>query len=214
LEEPLDVIAIMSNRGRFGKYGEMKRLDRLRQARIKTSSLRGSVIRSFKLRSPLKRQVNEKTNARICLANVSDGDFIGQLSRRVFNIYGPYGQLVPQWFESGFTMTIIAIMAEEPVGFAMIGHVSKELNLPDFTELMAIAVEPEKQKMGIGTMLIREMEKKAVELKIQRIFLHTAVENLSAQRLFADCGYQKGGIKSGFYPAGQDAVLMSKNLGG
>ena len=165
------------------------------------------------MRPPLKNQVYEKTSTRISLANVSDVDFIGQLSGKVFNIYGPYDELVPQWFESGFTMTIIAVMAEKPVGFAMIGQLYKEQDLHDVSELMAIAVEPEKQKMGIGKMLIREVEKKASELKLQRMFLHTAVENLSAQRLFAECGYQKGGIKSGFYPAGQDAVLMSKNLG-
>lgn len=204
----------MSNRGRFGKYGEMKRFDRLKQARVKTPSLRGSVIKPFMLRSPLKSQRNEKASTRISLAKGSDVDFIGHLSGKVFNIYGPYDKLVPQWFESGFTMTIIAMTAERPVGFAMIGHVSKELNLPDVSELMAIAVEPEKQKMGIGKMLIREVDKKATELNIQRIFLHTAVENLPAQRLFAECGYQKDGIKSGFYPAGQDAVLMSRNITG
>ena len=204
----------MGNRGRFGKYGEMKRLDRLRQARIKTPSLRESVINAFKLRPPPKNQVYEKTTIKIRTAKGSDVGFIGQLSGKVFNIYGPYDKLVPQWFESGFTMTIIGVMAGKPVGFAMIGHVSKELNLPDVSELMAIAVEPEKQKMGIGTMLIREMEKKAAEIKIKRVFLHTAVENLPAQRLFSECGYQKGGIKSGFYPAGQDAVLMSRNITG
>jgi ribosomal protein S18 acetylase RimI-like enzyme len=204
----------MSNRGRFGKYGEIKRFDRLRQARIKTPSLRGQVIKSFKLRHPVKSQVNERTNTSIRLGNFSDEDFIGQLSGKVFNIYGPYDQLVPQWFNSDFTLTMIATIAEKPVGFAMIGHVSKELRLPDVSELMAIAVEPEKQKIGIGTMLIKEMEKKAAKIKIKRVFLHTAVGNLSAQRLFAECGYQKGGTKSGFYPAGQDAVLMYKNLGG
>jgi len=204
----------MGNRGRFGKYGEMKRFDRLRQARIKTSSLHRTEIKPLNLRSPFKKPVFQKDSTQIRLAKGSDVDFIGQLSEKVFKIYGPYDELVPQWFESDFTMTIIAIMAGKPVGFAMIGHVSKELNLPDVSELMAIAVEPEKQKRRIGTMLIREMEKKAADLKIQRVFLHTAVENLSAQRLFAECGYQKGGIKSGFYPEGQDAVLMSKNIAG
>ena len=204
----------MSNRGRFGKYGEMKRFDRLRQARIRSSLLHRTGIKSFNLRFPFKNQANKETDIMIRLTKASDVDFIGELSGKVFNIYGPYDQLVPQWFESDFTMTIIAIMAEKPVGFAMIGQVSKELNLPDITELMAIAVKPKKQKMGIGTMLVREMEKRAAELNIQRIFLHTAVENLPAQSLFAECGYQKGGIKSGFYPAGQDAVLMSKSLEG
>ncbi|MBW1862414.1 MAG: GNAT family N-acetyltransferase [Deltaproteobacteria bacterium] len=202
----------MSNRGRFGKYGEMKRFDRLRQARVKTPSFHGSEIKSFKLRNPLKNQANEKTSTRIRLANISDVDFIGQLSGKVFNIYGPYDELVPQWFGLDFTVSIIAIMVGKPVGFAMIGHLYKKQDLHDVSELMAIAVEPEKQKMGIGKMLIREMEKKASELNIQRIFLHTAVENLPAQRLFVECGYQKDGIKSGFYPAGQDAVVMSKNL--
>jgi ribosomal protein S18 acetylase RimI-like enzyme len=43
--------------------------------------------------------------------------------------------------------------------------------------------------------------------------LHTAEENLSAQKLFLKNGYHPWGMEQGFYPAGQDALLMSKEIG-
>ena len=66
--------------------------------------------------------------------------------------------------------------------------------------------------MGIGEMLIREIDRSANQMNIKRLFLHTATENLSAQNLFFINGYRIHGIKEKFYPGGQDAVMMSKEF--
>ena len=49
-------------------------------------------------------------------------------------------------------------------------------------------------------------------MNITELFLHTAKDNLAALRLFRKNGYHARCIKGVFYPAGQDAVFMSKRI--
>lgn len=202
----------MGNRGRFGKYGETKRFNRLRQAGINRPSPHELQSRPSKLRSSSKKPVYPKARVKISSAGISDASFIGRLSGRVFHIYGPYEDIVTRWFQLEITAAIIATMDKKPVGFAMIGDISNRWNLPHISELLAIAVEPEKQGRGIGEILISEIERKALERNIKRIFLHTAVNNLSARKLFTKNGYRIWEIKRDFYPKGQDAMMMSKEI--
>ena len=203
----------MGSRGRYGKYGEVRRIERLRLAGTMASFLHESGSRPFK-RSPFFRKgVYQKAIVKIRPAMEADTDFISQLSGKVFNIYGPYEDIVPKWFKSGMTTTIIAVMKKKPVGFAMIGNRSGERDLKHVYELLAIAVEPEKQQMGIGQTLMKDIERKAIELVGKKLFLHTAKENHSAQKLFIANGYSPYEIKRNFYPAGQDAVVMSREIG-
>ncbi len=175
----------MSNQGQFGKYGELKKVGILG---------------------------HQGAGIKICPAKASDAAFIGQLSEKVFNIYGPYKDIVSHWFELDLTATLVSLMDSKPAGFAMIGHLSHEKTIPQVSELLAIAVEQETRRVGIGGTLIREIERKAAELDVRRLFLHTATENLSARRLFTKNGYRPSEIKTRFYPEGQDALMMSKEI--
>ena len=163
---------------------------------------------------PCKKPDYQEARAKIRFAKASDSGFIAELSRRVFQIYGPYGDTVSQWFESGTTLTLMVLIDGKNIGFAMIGNLSNDTDLGQVSELLAIAVEPERQRMGMGEILLKEIERRAIDLKVRRLFLHTAKENISAQRLFTRNGYHPWGIKRKFYPAGQDAVVMSKEIGG
>ena len=143
-----------------------------------------------------------------------DAHFLTRLSGEVFKIYGSYEEMVPKWFESEMNVTIIARINRQPVGFAMIGEPFNRYDIQKASELLAIAVDLKKQRKGIGALLLKEVDKKAAELDIKRIFLHTALENLPAQRLFTDNGYRLWEIKKTFYPEGQDAIVMSKVIQG
>ena len=79
-------------------------------------------------------------------------------------------------------------------------------------ELLAIAVEPARQGLGIGELLMREAIGKAQKLEGEMVTLHTAVENRPAQRLFTKCGFVPSGIKKHFYPKGQDALMMYREV--
>jgi len=109
-------------------------------------------------------------------------------------------------------MTLIALQAEIPIGFAMLGRFSNPSQLMLSAELLAIAVRPDKQRIGAGRLLMKEIEEVAVSLGVDRLFLHTAKENLPAQKLFVSCLFTRSELKKKFYPAGQDGLLMFKNL--
>ena len=168
-------------------------------------------------RNQLKNKLSGQTfyvfnRIKLRSADLSDIPFITYLSKEVFNVYGPYDNMVPNWLKLDTTVAIIAQTETYTCGFAMIGDLSDRYDLSGASELLAIGVDPQMQGMGIGDMLIREMEKKAAEINIRRLFLHTATENIKARSLFTRNGYRPWEIKRNFYPAGQDAVVMSKEI--
>jgi ribosomal-protein-alanine N-acetyltransferase len=146
-------------------------------------------------------------------AKPPDKAFIAGLSGKAFSIYGPYRTTVSQWFESGVTMTFISMAEGRPVGFVMIGALPGEREGETCAEVLAIAVAPEFQHRGIGKELLQHAQKCLEEVGEQRLFLHTAKENLAAQKLFLRNGYRLVEIKKGFYPSGQDALMMVNDLG-
>ena len=203
----------MSTRGRFGKYGEAKRFSRLLHSRKNVSYPPPSGTQPPRSNGSSNISAPQKPHIKIRAALDADASFIGRLSGKVFSIYGPYyEETVPKWSELEMTHTIMADIHGKPVGFAMLCHQSNRYDQGHVSELLAIAVEPEKQGMGVGERLLREIEEKAVELDIGRIFLHTATTNLSARKLFAKKGYRPWELKRKFYPAGQDAVVMSREI--
>ena len=199
----------MGNQGRYGKYGEIKRANRLRSSRTDPPSSNRAGIGLFTPRPSYKNILAKKPIVTLRQARNSDSRFIRQLSGKVFNIYGPYDEILPDWLNSDNNFTIIACMGKKSVGFAMLGDPFNRYDLQPVTELLAIAVDPKNQGKGIAELLLREVERKAAHMKIKRIFLHTATGNLRAQRLFTKMGYRPWEIKRSFYPEGQDAMVMS-----
>jgi len=153
-----------------------------------------------------------QTRTTIRPAKPSDKGFIAGLSGKVFSVYGPYRTTVSRWFESGVTMTYISMAEGRPVGFVMIGALSESGEGQRHAEVLAIAVAPEFQRTGIGQEVLLYAHKRLEELGEQRLFLHTAKENLAAQKLFLRNGYRPVQIKKGFYPSGQDALMMVNDL--
>ncbi|HEJ83915.1 MAG TPA: GNAT family N-acetyltransferase [Desulfobacteraceae bacterium] len=202
----------MGNPGRFGKYGEQKRVDRLRQvmSRPSTSAVKGGRPAS----KPLHRGKQGHSNTRIAIrpAEVSDAEFIRDLSRKAFQQYGPYEALLPNWFLSGIGATMVAVLGRKIAGYAMLERIMGQAGSPRVSELLAIAVEPWGRNHGVGDRLLAETIRKARERHVERVVLHTAVDNLSGQALFRKHGFVACGIKTAFYPEGQDALVMEKEL--
>jgi ribosomal protein S18 acetylase RimI-like enzyme len=146
-------------------------------------------------------------------AIASDSSFIGRLSRKVFTIYGPYEDILSGWFisEKGIT-TIMACQDNIQIGFAMLGELCSGYDLQNASELLGIAVEPEKQGKGVGRMLLRAIDAVSADLGVKWLLLHSAADNTPARRLYEKTGYRPLEIKRNFYPEGQDAVVMYKEL--
>lgn len=158
------------------------------------------------------KRVTQIDRIRIVQAKAVDLEFIKRLSGVAFRKYGFYQEVISQWFQSELTETIIGRLDGRPVGFAMMGIIWDEVSAQKVCELLAIAVEPKKQKKGIGQMLLRAAEKTASKWQVERVFLHTAKDNIAARGLFTRNGYISLGLKMHFYPEGQDALVMSKTI--
>ncbi len=203
----------MGKRGRFGKYGEIKRLERLRDARsARPKPGKGNPPGNLRARRSSNNRLNREPRVSVRPTAAGDIRFIKRLCRKVFHAYGPYEELLPKWVESDLTITAIALKDGQPAGFAMVGFAPDRNNLQDDAELLAIAVEPGKQGMGIGTLLLQKVEKNAADLGVKGIFLHTAKGNFRARSLFSRGGYRAIKLKTGFYPEGQDAFMLYKGF--
>jgi ribosomal-protein-alanine N-acetyltransferase len=201
-----------SGRGRFGKYGELKRLDRLRKAGIREQRRPGSKQGPQGFKHSRKHGFRKAAlPSRIRPAKPSDLKFIALLSEKIFHPYGPYGEVIGDWFTSRETITLVAVTDRQPVGFVMLRR-GLSPGFPSSSEIMAIGVEPAWRKRGVGMTLLKEIEQKAKEMDIKVLFLHTAEDNLQARRLFEKSGFSLVDRKGCFYPRGQDALLMSKKV--
>ena len=98
------------------------------------------------------------------------------------------------------------------MGFVMAGALLEDRERETRTEVLAIAVTPEFRKRGIGEKLLQFAQRSMEHLGESRFFLHTAKENLAAQKLFLKNGYRPVEIKKGFYPSGHDALMMVNKL--
>ncbi|MBW1722118.1 MAG: GNAT family N-acetyltransferase [Deltaproteobacteria bacterium] len=203
----------MTNRGRYGKYGETRRLNRLRQG--------GKRIFFPTMKSPPGMGTEEmrigkdqagKSRIRVRRARHRERRFITELSREAFSLYGPYEETVTHWFDSGRAMAFVALLRGKPVGFVMSGPLSVEEGPVERFEILAIAVRPENRRRGIGEALLEKTEKEARRLHIPRVYLHTAAENIPAQELFLKHGFRPLSRKKNFYPKGQDALTFVKDL--
>jgi ribosomal-protein-alanine N-acetyltransferase len=109
-------------------------------------------------------------------------------------------------------MTLVAYQGKKDVGFAMFGRPLLNHPIPSEIELLAIAVERDRRRKGIGDLLMREVERAAHRLHVEKLLLHTAVGNSPARSLFNKHGFLPAQIKKGFYPRGQDALKMVKEI--
>ena len=201
----------MGNSGRYGKYGETRRFDRLRKAGTGPSHTmnRGPDLHHP---TPCQDMAFYKGRIKIIPAGIQDAGYVRNLSKRVFSKYGPYDDTLTSWFLSGTTFTIVAFEEKEPVGFAMLGRSAHDHDFSRVYELLAIAVEPEMQERGIGNRLLGAIVKKAREQKAEILLLHTSKDNSPGRKLFKKHGFVTSETKGNFYPKGQDAIMMYKRF--
>lgn len=140
--------------------------------------------------------------------------FLERLSEQVFRPFGSYGRAIREWFDSGEALSLLALVHGRPAGFAMTSRVRPLEASTGGTELLAIAVTPKERRAGIGRLLLRRIQEEARKHDADLILLHTATDNLAARDLFEKEGFRTIRIRPVFYPRGQDALLMVKDLGG
>jgi len=166
----------------------------------------------IKIGSPDGSLGRQRNQIVIRQAQSPDRPFVISLGKQLFEIYGPYERAIARWFDHETTSTFIAEFDRVRVGFSMLGSLSHRFDMPPSFELLAIGLYGSARRKGVGNRLMETVEEYAAQKGLDRLFLHTAVKNYPAQQLFYKRGYRPWGLKSQFYPAGQDAIVMAKKI--
>jgi len=92
------------------------------------------------------------------------------------------------------------------IGFVSFYHVKDEI------EIIKICIIKSYQRKNYGSILINEIKK----LKIKKIFLEVSVENVNAINFYFKNGFEKIGIRKGYYAKNRsyriDALRLCVNL--
>ncbi|MGB8540896.1 MAG: N-acetyltransferase [Candidatus Acidiferrales bacterium] len=78
--------------------------------------------------------------------------------------------------------------------------------------IVTIDVLQKYRKIGIGSALLREVERRLAANGVREVGLETATDNESAIAFWNKHGYRTLGVAKGYYPGGRDAFAMTKIL--
>jgi ribosomal-protein-alanine N-acetyltransferase len=88
----------------------------------------------------------------------------------------------------------------------------------DELHLLNITVSPKLRQLGLGSRMMAAIEGVAVQQKMPRIILEVRGSNEPALALYRKLGYERIGVRKGYYPANalngmrEDALVMAKSI--
>ncbi len=82
----------------------------------------------------------------------------------------------------------------------------------DEAEIELIAVSEMYRRCGRGKKIMEDLLAIARERGAKRVYLEVRVSNASAQMLYLRCGFRGLYVRSRYYPDGEDAVVMTREL--
>lgn len=142
-----------------------------------------------------------------------DHPWMIELAQESFAGFGEYGEIISCWLD---VRGVVSLVAEGPsgrLGYAIVApHRVLAFLRAWSAELVAIVVSPASRAGGVGRCLLERAELVARGWSAGEMLLHTARENLGAQRFFRRAGYEVHGSAPTFYPRGQPAWEMRRRL--
>ena len=111
-------------------------------------------------------------------------------------------------FDSELSSTVVLMHKHIIVGFAVLALVA------DQAELHNIAIHPQRQKQGLGSIFLRALID-AMPIVIKMLYLEVRVTNFPAIRLYYQLGFTKIAQRRDYYRSeggSEDALVMSKVL--
>ena len=145
---------------------------------------------------------------RVSDAGLCHIDAIEAMEKRCFSVPWTREMLIKQLPDDMH----IFLAAEDDNGEA-VGYVGLMYVL-DEGYISNVAVLPERQRQGIGDMLIEELILRARAKKLSFVTLEVRETNLAAQRLYKKHGFTEVGRRRNYYERPtEDALLMTRFLG-
>lgn len=109
-------------------------------------------------------------------------------------------------FDDKHTFAISCKDGEKIIGYVLASSVLNECSL------LKIIVDVEYRRRGIGSELLKYLDKIMIEKKVEKIFLEVRSSNLPAINLYKKNGYIQIHERLRYYSDGEDAKIFCKNL--
>ncbi|MGH8222062.1 MAG: GNAT family N-acetyltransferase [Woeseiaceae bacterium] len=143
-------------------------------------------------------------------AHVSEAATIASMSRLHVE-YGLKWRWTPARVRAAIrdaeTMVLVASLRGDIAGFAIMKFGE------DRAHLLLLAVLPAFRRCGIGSSLLRWLEKSCLTAGIRHVGLEVRAANRAAREFYANAGYRYLGHVSGYYDRRESAAVMGKELG-
>jgi ribosomal-protein-alanine N-acetyltransferase len=104
------------------------------------------------------------------------------------------------------SFALIAAENDDPAGLVLARIAADE------AEIVTLGVVPRFARRGIGRSLAAAAADRAASLGAVRLFLEVGTGNLAARGLYGTLGFREVGRRSGYYPGGEDAVVLALPL--
>lgn len=90
------------------------------------------------------------------------------------------------------------------------------MHAPDASHLLNFSVEPSRQRQGLGSRLLNRLFGVLRAQRVDAVVLEVRPSNLGALALYERAGFERIGVRRGYYPAAdrqrEDAIVMRRDL--
>lgn len=154
-------------------------------------------------------------------AKSGDIEEIRRLAMDAFAAYGEYGNVLPRFFTTQGVHTYVARQGDRIRGFVMLGFLpwtapGEEDPEAWVADLLAIAVDEEMQRQGLGRKLMARVDALVAEMvewrDLKEVQLSCAADNLPALKFFESLGFAVADKTHGSYSGGQEAWRLSRKI--
>lgn len=118
-------------------------------------------------------------------------------------------------FESPWSAGEIAALMATPGVFALTIDMQGFIlcrSIAGEAEILTLAIVPAWRRHGVGRLLVEAAAGLAAQGGADSLFLEVAHDNAAALALYATAGFERVGLRRGYYASGADAVVMRRAL--
>lgn len=132
-----------------------------------------------------------------------DLDAVQEIERAVFTQPWTRGMFAAELSKTNLSTYFVAKVKGEIIGYTGLFSVFEE------GHITTLAVKPEYQGQGVGTMLILNLLESSLSKGVKRFTLEVRKSNLSARRLYEKFGFQEMGVRKRYYRDNdEDAIVF------
>ena len=111
-------------------------------------------------------------------------------------------------FEEHQRFLMLVKIEENIIGFSLFDLAPED----QFTHLLKIVINSEYRNQKLGFSLLKQSLEKLELENYKHFFLEVEESNLSAQKIYLECGFQKIHQKKDFYGQNRNALIMTKDI--